>query len=289
MKGIILAGGTGSRLFPSTLACSKQLLTVYDKPMIYYPLSILMQAGIREILIISTERDLPLFKQLLLDGSQLGIHIEYKVQEEPKGLAEAFIIGEDFIGNDTVCLILGDNLFYGNNLTTAVKRASKLDKGAVLFLYHVDNPCDYGVATFDNNGNVIEIEEKPQNPKSPYAITGLYFYDNDVIEIAKNVKPSKRNELEITSVNNEYIKRGKVTAEILDRGNAWLDTGTHKTMLDASMFISAIQSRQGLYIACIEEIAYNEKFITREQLLLLGEKMSNSDYGQYLIKLANEG
>lgn len=286
MKGIILAGGTGSRLFPSTLACSKQMLTVYDKPMIYYPLSILMLAGIREILIISTPRDIPGFKELFGDGTQLGLNISYKIQEQPKGLAEAFILGEEFIGRDSVCMILGDNLFYGNSLSAAVQRAAKLTDGAVLFLYHVDNPSDYGVATIDHNGAVIEIEEKPINPKSRYAVTGLYFYDNDIVNIAKSVTPSKRGELEITSVNNEYIKRGKVRAEFLNRGNAWLDTGTHKTMLEASMFIQAIESRQGLYIACIEEIAFRQGFINKEQLIALGQKMKNSDYGQYLLRLA---
>lgn len=288
MKGIILAGGTGSRLFPSTLACSKQMLTIYDKPMIYYPLSILMLAGIREILIISTPRDLPGFKALLGDGGRLGLSLSYKEQAKPRGLAEAFLIGEEFIGGDAVSMILGDNLFYGNSLTAAVQRAAKLTEGAVLFLYHVDNPCDYGVATLDAEGNIVEIEEKPKTPKSPYAVTGLYFYDNDVIKIAKTITPSARGELEITAINNEYIKRGKAKAEFLNRGNAWLDTGTHKTMLEASTFIQAIQSRQGLYIACVEEIAYRQGFITNTQLMALGEKMSGSDYGKYIIRLAGE-
>ncbi len=286
MKGIILAGGTGSRLFPSTLACSKQMLAVYDKPMIYYPLSILMLAGIREILVISTPRDLPGFRGLLGDGKHLGLNISYKEQPKPRGLAEAFIIGEEFIGGDSVSLILGDNLFYGNSLSAAVQRAAALTEGAVLFLYHVDNPGDYGVATIGDNGEVTEIEEKPLRPKSNYAVTGLYFYDNDVVDIAKKVTPSGRGELEITAVNNEYIKRGKAKAEFLRRGNAWLDTGTHKTMLEASTFIQAIQSRQGLYIACIEEIAYRQSFIDKAQLTALGEKMSGSDYGKYILKLA---
>jgi glucose-1-phosphate thymidylyltransferase len=288
MKGIILAGGTGSRLFPATLACSKQLLTIYDKPMIYYPLSILMLAGIRDILIISTPKDLPAFERLLGDGAQLGINISYKEQKEPRGLAESFIIGEEFIGNDNVCLILGDNLFYGNSLSASLQRAAKLEKGAVLYLYHVDNPSDYGVATLSNDGKVVEIEEKPKNPKSNFAVTGLYFYDNQVIDVAKNVKPSKRGELEITDVNNYYIRQGTARAEFLNRGNAWLDTGTHKTMLEASMFIQAIQSRQGLYIACIEEIAYRQGFIDKESLIKLGEKQKASDYGKYILRIAGE-
>ena len=251
MKGIILAGGSGTRLYPSTLGISKQLLTVYDKPMIYYPLSTLLLAGIKEILIISTKRDLPHYKEILGDGSELGIKFSYTVQETPDGLAQAFILGENFIGKDSVCLILGDNIFYGHGLTGRLKNAVKKNIGATIFGYHVSNPEDFGIVEFDKSGKVISIEEKPKNPKSSYAVPGIYFYDNSVVEIAKNVKPSSRGELEITSVNEEYLKRGLLNVELFGRGTAWLDTGTHKTLLAAANFVEAIQTRQGLYVACI--------------------------------------
>ena len=286
MKGIILAGGSGTRLYPITKAVSKQALPIYDKPMIYYPLSVLMLAGIKDILIISTPRDINLFKQLLEDGSQIGLNIQYKVQEEPKGLAEAFIIGEDFIGDDKVALVLGDNIFYGYGFTDRLKRAVESDK-ATIFGYHVSNPTDFGVVEFDENYNVISIEEKPENPKSKYAVPGLYFYDNDVVEIAKNVKPSARGELEITSINNEYLRRGKLKVQLLGRGMAWLDTGTHKGLLDASNFVEVVQTRQELYVACIEEIAYRKSYITKDQLLELSKPLIKTDYGKYLVKVAN--
>ncbi len=287
MKGIVLAGGAGTRLYPSTRACSKQMLTVYDKPMIYYPISTLMLAGIRDILIISTPRDVGLFEELLGDGSQLGVRFSYQIQREPKGLAEAFILGEDFIENDNVCLVLGDNIFYGNKFSASLKRAASRKSGATIFGYHVSNPSAFGVVDFDEDGTVIAIEEKPKNPKSSYAVPGLYFYDNDVVNIAKNVVPSARGELEITSVNNEYLKRGILKVEILGRGMAWLDTGTHRAMLDAANFIEAVQTRQGLFVACLEEIAYCNGFISQKQLLKLGESMSKNDYGKYLIEVAS--
>ena len=287
MKGIVLAGGAGTRLYPSTIACSKQILTVYDKPMIYYPVSTLMLAGIKDILIISTPRDIKMFEDLFKDGNQFGVNFLYKVQKEPRGLADAFIIGEDFIGNDNVCLVLGDNIFYGNKFSDSLKRAASRKEGATIFGYHVSNPCEFGVVDFDENGTVLGIEEKPENPKSNYAVPGLYFYDNDVVEIAKNVKPSLRGELEITSVNNVYLKKSKLKVELLGRGMAWLDTGNHRAMLDAANFIEAVQTRQGLYVACLEEIAYLNGFINKEQLLERAESMKKTEYGQYLISVAN--
>ncbi len=288
MKGIILAGGAGTRLYPSTLAVSKQILTVYDKPMIYYPLSTLMLAKIKDVLIISTPRDLPCYKELFGDGSQLGMHIEYAVQEKPRGLADAFIIGEEFIGDDSVCLVLGDNIFYGYGFSERLARASSRESGATIFGYHVSNPTAFGVVEYDKDWNVLSIEEKPEHPKSNYAVPGLYFYDNDVIEIAKNVKPSARGEIEITSINNEYLRRGTLKVELFGRGMAWLDTGTHRAMLDAANFIEAVQTRQGLYVACLEEIAYNNGFINKEQLLSQADKLKTTEYGQYLYKLAGK-
>ncbi len=288
MKGIILAGGKGTRLYPATWACSKQILPVYDKPMIYYPLSILMLAGIRDVLIISTPRDVPMFKELLSDGKEIGINIEYKVQEAPKGIAEAFIIGEDFIGNDSVCLILGDNLFYGNGLSNLVQSCAKKTDGATLIGYKVNNPWDYGVAEVDDNLNILSIEEKPVNPKSDIAITGLYFYDNSVVNKAKIVVPSARGELEITAINNMYVQEGKAKLELLSRGYAWLDTGSNKNLLGASNFIEMVQERQGQYIACLEEVAYRMGYIDKTKLLELGNKFKASDYGKYILKLAEE-
>jgi len=289
MKGIILAGGSGTRLYPLTKSVSKQILPVYDKPMIYYPLSTLMLAGIKEVLIISTPRDVVVFEELLGDGSELGIYIEYAIQEQPRGLAEAFIIGEDFIGNDSVCLILGDNIFYGTNFSEILNKASKLEKGALIFGYYVNDPREYGVVSFDSHKNVISIEEKPEKPKSNYAVPGLYFYDNEVISIAKNVKPSDRGELEITTVNNEYLKRKKLKVELLSRGTAWLDTGNHDNLLEASQYVASIQKRQGLYISCVEEIAFVKKYINKEQLLKLAEKQNKTEYGKYIKRIALEG
>ncbi len=288
MKGIILAGGAGTRLYPSTLAVSKQILTVYDKPMIYYPMSTLMLAKIKDVLIISTPRDLPCYEELFGDGSQLGMHIEYAVQDKPRGLADAFIIGEKFIGDDSVCLVLGDNIFYGYGFSERLARASSRKSGATIFGYHVSNPTAFGVVEYDKDWNVLSIEEKPEHPKSNYAVPGLYFYDNDVIEIAKNVKPSARGEIEITSINNEYLRRGTLKVELFGRGMAWLDTGTHRAMLDAANFIEAVQTRQGLYVACLEEIAYNNGFINKEQLLSQADKLKTTEYGQYLYKLAGK-
>ncbi len=286
MKGIVLAGGSGTRLYPSTIAVSKQLLTVCDKPMIYYPMSTLMLAGIREILIISTPRDIGGFKTLFGDGSQLGLDISYAVQQTPRGLADAFIVGESFIGGDNVCLVLGDNIFYGYSFSERLKRAADREKGATIFGYHVSNPQEFGVVDFDDEGNVLSIEEKPQKPKSNYAVPGLYFYDNRVVEIAKNVKPSARGEIEITSVNNEYLRMGELKVELFGRGMAWLDTGNHRAMLDAANFVDAVQQRQGLYISCLEEIAYRRGFIDKAQLVKLGKSLAKTDYGQYILRIA---
>lgn len=288
MKGIILAGGKGTRLYPMTKAVSKQLLPIYDKPLIYYPLSVLMLASIREILIISTPHDIDSYKKLLGDGKTIGLDIEYAVQEEARGLADAFIIGEEFIGKDNVCLILGDNIFYGQYLSSVLADAIKKKTGAVIFGYPVKDASSFGVVEFDIDGKVISLEEKPKNPKSNYAIPGLYFYDNKVIEIAKNIKPSKRGEIEITAVNNEYLKNNNLFVALMGRGMTWLDTGTPEGMLQASEFVQTIQGRQGFYISCIEEIAWRKGFITTQQLLKLGKELENTEYGKYLISLAKD-
>ncbi|WP_281700328.1 glucose-1-phosphate thymidylyltransferase RfbA [Cetobacterium somerae] len=288
MKGIILAGGSGTRLYPLTKAISKQIMPVYDKPMIYYPLSVLMLAGIREILIISTPRDLPIFQELLKGGSELGMKFEYKIQEEPNGLAEAFIIGEEFIGNDNVALVLGDNIFFGQGFSPVVKKAANLEKGAEIFGYLVQDPRAYGVVEFDENNNVLSLEEKPEIPKSKFAVPGLYFYDNSVVEKAKNLKPSKRGELEITDLNRSYMEEKNLKVNLLGRGFAWLDTGTHASLLEASNFIATIQNRQGHYVACIEEIAYRNRWIDKKQLLELAKPLMKTEYGQYLVDISEE-
>lgn len=287
MKGIILAGGSGTRLYPITQSVSKQALPIYDKPMIYYPMSVLMLAGIKDILIISTPRDLPMFKELFGNGNHLGLNIEYAVQEQPNGLAEAFIIGENFIGDDKVALVLGDNIFYGYGFSERLQNAVEREE-ATIFGYHVVDPQAFGVVEFDKDFNVLSIEEKPEVPKSNYAVPGLYFYDNDVVEIAKNIEPSERGELEITAVNNEYLRRGKLKVELFGRGMAWLDTGTHKGLLEASNYVEAVQTRQGLYIACLEEIAYRKGYIDKEQLLDLAKPLMKTEYGKYLVKIADE-
>lgn len=288
MKGIILAGGSGTRLYPLTKAISKQIMPIYDKPMIYYPLSVLMLAGIREVLIISTPRDLPVFQELLKDGSELGMKFEYKIQEQPNGLAEAFIIGEEFIGSESVALVLGDNIFFGQGFSPVVKKAANLEKGAEIFGYLVQDPRAYGVVEFDENNNVLSLEEKPEIPKSKFAVPGLYFYDNSVVEKAKNLKPSKRGELEITDLNKIYMEEKNLRVNLLGRGFAWLDTGTHASLLEASNFIATIQNRQGHYVACIEEIAYRNKWIDKNQLLELAKPLMKTEYGQYLVDISEE-
>ena len=288
MKGIILAGGAGTRLYPITKSISKQIVPIYDKPMIYYPLSTLMLARIREILIISTERDLPFYQNLLGDGSSLGLTLSYAVQSAPNGLAEAFIVGEEFIGKDNVCLVLGDNIFYGRHFSELLWKSAALEQGAVIYGYYVNNPKDFGVVEFDKDWNVLSLEEKPENPKSNYAIPGLYFYDNQVVEIAKNIKPSARGELEITAVNQEYLNRKQLKVELFGRGMAWLDTGTFEGLLEASNFVQTMQKRTGLYVSCLEEIAYLRGYITKEQLLEAAKALEKSEYGQYLKRVARE-
>lgn len=287
MKGIVLAGGKGTRLFPVTKAISKQMLPIYDKPLIYYPISVLLLAGIKEILIISTPEDTPLYKRLLGDGSQLGISFSYKIQDTPRGLADAFIIGEEFIGIDSVCLVLGDNVFYGQGFTELLSIAKSKAVGATIFGYPVSNPTSFGVVDFDENGKVLSIEEKPAHPKSKYAVPGLYFYDNKVIEIAKNIKPSARGELEITAINNEYLNLGQLNVALMGRGIAWLDTGTPQGMLQASSYVEALQTRQGLYVSCLEEIAWRRGFISEDQLTKLGLEMKSTEYGQYILSLVD--
>jgi len=288
LKGIILAGGSGTRLYPVTKAMSKQMVPIYDKPMIYYPMSVLMLAGIRDILIISTPRDIVNFKELFKDGSELGLNIEYAIQEKPNGLAEAFIIGEEFIGNDSVAMILGDNIFYGQSFSTNLKQASKLEKGAYVFGYYVQNPKAFGVVEFDENGKVVSLEEKPEKPKSKYAVPGLYFYDNSVVEKAKTLKPSPRGELEITDLNKVYMEEGTLGVQLLGRGMAWLDTGTHASMLQASNFVEAVQNTQGTYIACLEEIAYRQGWISAEQVIELAQPLLKTGYGKYLVDIVEE-
>ena len=288
MKGIVLAGGAGTRLYPVTKAISKQMTAIYDKPMIYYPMSVLMLAGIRDILIISTERDLPNFKELFGTGEDLGLNIEYKIQEKPNGLAEAFIIGEEFIGNDNVALILGDNIFYGQNFSSHLKEAAKLEKGAMVFGYYVQDPKSFGVVEFNQNGQVISLEEKPEKPKSKYAVPGLYFYDNSVVEKAKSLKPSARGELEITDLNRLYMNEEKLKVDLLGRGMAWLDTGTHASMLQASNFVEAVQNTQGTYIACLEEIAYRKGWLSAEKVLELAKPLMKTGYGKYLVDIVEE-
>ncbi len=288
MKGIILAGGSGTRLYPLTKAVSKQILPIYDKPMIYYPLSTLMLAGIQDILIISTVRDLPAFQELLGDGSQYGLNVSYAVQEKPNGIAEAFIIGERFIGNDRVALVLGDNIFYARGFSDILRRAVNTEGVATVFGYPVNNPQDFGIVEFDKDHKVVSLEEKPKEPKSNFAVPGLYFYDNDVVEIAKNVQPSARGEKEITAVNNEYLRQGRLRVELFGRGMAWLDTGTHEGLLEAANFVNIIQHRQGMYVSCIEEIAFRKGYITKEQLLALAEPMLKTEYGQYMRRVAEE-